>query len=254
MSLGGNREGLQAGGGPSVSPLAQLADGGRCVWTRYSSASMKQGGSGHLQPMSLPLVPPPKFGLAKGLFPGDLHAAAKRLVPVGGLLQAMYPAESKTCKREEVTGAHLEMLHTISLPAGPLHTRSKMPFPDALDCVLKLSVSSKVPVHFVDTEKLLSFSRSSWEVYTHTHWFRQVFEPLCLLTKSLQRNQNVFGLCSPLERTEQGFCFPSAVDYGDSRRPGCARETTQCWMHTADSSCGSCPSWRATHNPCAGQG
>lgn len=122
--------------------------------------------------------PPPADLLAAGThtkiwpgkrpFPGDLHAAAKCSVPMEGLLRAMYSAESKTCKREEVIGAHLEMLHTISFLAGPLHIRSKMPFPGALDRVLKLSVSSKVSGHFVGTEKLLASSSSFWEVYPHT--------------------------------------------------------------------------------------
>lgn len=237
-----------------MAPLPQLTGGGRCVWTRCSSARMKPRGSGHLQPISLLLVPTPKFGLAKGLVSGDLHAAAKCLVPMEGLLQAMYPAESKTCRREEVTGAHLETLHALSLPAGPLHTRSKMPFPDALDCVLKLSVSSKVPGHFVNTESCLPPAVPPGRCILPPHWLHQVFEPLCPLTKSLQRNQNILGLCSPLERTEQGFHSPSVADYGDRQRPGCARKTTRCWMHAADSSCGSCPSGRATHNPCAGGG
>lgn len=64
MSLGRNREGLQGGDGPSVSPPAQPAGGGSCVWTRCCSAMMKPEGSGHhLQCMSL-LVPTSKFGLA----------------------------------------------------------------------------------------------------------------------------------------------------------------------------------------------
>jgi len=79
----------------------------------------------------------------------------------------MYPAESKTCERGEVSIVHLEMMHTIILPAGPLHSRSKMPSPGALDWALKLSVFSKIPGHSVGTEKPLASSSSSWEVYPH---------------------------------------------------------------------------------------
>lgn len=131
MSSGGNREGLQGDDGLSVSSLAQMAAEGRCVCTRCSSARMKPGGGGPFQQLSLLLVPTQKFGLANGFFSGDLHAAARCLVSMEELLWAVHPTESKTCKREEVTGAHLEMLRTTNLPAGLPHTRSKMPFPGA---------------------------------------------------------------------------------------------------------------------------
>lgn len=75
----------------------------------------------------------------KRLFPCDLHAAAKCVEPMEGLLQATCHTESKTCKREKITSAHLEMLHTISLPAGPLHTRNKVSFPGTLGCVPRVS-------------------------------------------------------------------------------------------------------------------
>lgn len=246
MSLGRNREGLQGGDGPPVSPLAQLAGEGRCIWMRCSSARTKPGGSGHLQQISSLLVPTPKFGLAKAFSQVTSMLLTSLWYRWRRLLWAIYPTESKTCKKEEVTGVHLEMLHTI--------TRSKMPFPGALDCVLKLRVSSKVPGHFVGTKNCLLRAVPPGRCILTPHWSHQVFEPLCPLTKSVHRNQNVFGLCSPLERTEQGFHSPSAADYGGSRRPGCAGETTRCCVRAASSSGGSCPSWRVTCNACAGEG
>lgn len=55
----------------------------------------------------------------------------------------------------------------------------------------------------------------------HVGCIQQVFESFCPLTKSLQRNQDTPGLCSLLERTEQGFRSPSAADSRESWRPSC---------------------------------
>lgn len=67
--------------------------------------------------------PSPKFGLAKAF-----SQVTSMLLGIDGMtgLWAMYPPESKICRREEVTSVHLEMLHIVSLSAGPLPTRSKM--------------------------------------------------------------------------------------------------------------------------------
>lgn len=128
-------------------------------------------------------MPTPKSGLAKGLFPDDLHAAAKCLVLIGKLFWAMHPVKTKTCRRKEVTGACLEMLHTISLPAGRLHIMHKMSFPGVLDCALNLSISSKVSGCFVGTEEVLPVIDSLGKCILTTLWSHQVFELLCLLKK-----------------------------------------------------------------------
>lgn len=168
MSLGGNREGLQAGGGPSVSPLAQLADGGRCVWTRYSSASMKPGGMATSSRRPCCCCPHQNLAWLKAF-----SQAISMLLP-----SVWYPwrACSGPCIPQSPRPARgrrsLVLIWRCYTPSAfqlGLCTPGARPLSQILmDCVLKLSVSSKVPGHFVDTEKLLASSRSSWEVYTHT--------------------------------------------------------------------------------------
>lgn len=68
--------------------------------------------------------------------------------------------------------------------------------PGALGCALSLGVSSKVPGHFVDHRKpdsLLQLLPPGKNILI-SHWLHQLFEPLCLLTKSLQRNQCPWGV------------------------------------------------------------
>lgn len=184
----------------------------------------------HLHPVSSLLVPTPKSGLAKGLFPGDLDAAAKCLVPLEGMFQARYPAEFKTCEREEVRGAYVEVLHAISLPAGLCAPAARcLPGCSGLRTQTENLLQSPRPL--VTPKSCLPLDIPGRCIFT-PYWLHQVFEPPCLLTKSLQRNRSVLGLRSPPQSPEQGFHSPSAARL----RGG----NSMCWMHAASSLCGSC--------------
>lgn len=133
MSLCGNREGLRRGDGPFPSPQVQFMAAGRCVCMRCSSTKTKP----ESQPQNLAWPrPSPRW-------PPCCLALMEYFC---GILWAMYPTESKPCRREKVASVHLEMLPTLSLSAGPLPTRGKMD----QGCALHLGVSYKVPGHCVD--------------------------------------------------------------------------------------------------------
>ncbi|XP_050169032.1 uncharacterized protein LOC126638848 [Myiozetetes cayanensis] len=136
-----------------MDPLAQLTGGGRGVWMRCSSARTKPGGHGHPQPIPLLLMHTPKLGLAKAF-----SQVTSMLLGTNGVIALGYVSlrvqdlqEGGDLWCSSGDAAHCQ-------PSSWASAHQKQDGPGALGCVLKVSVSSKVPGHFVGTEKLIPSS------------------------------------------------------------------------------------------------
>lgn len=126
--------------------------------------------------------PPPKFGLAKAF-----SQVTSMLLDIEGMTALCHVSyRIQDLQEGGVTGVHLELLEPLSWASA----HQEQDGPGALGSALNLVVASKVPGHCVGRRKPTSLYQLVLPVkYILTpHWLHQLFEPFCLLTKSLQRN------------------------------------------------------------------
>lgn len=163
-----------------------------------------------LHPLSLLLVPTPKSGLAKGLFPGDLHLLPSvwyqwRECSRPGILQSSRPARGRRSPCLSGGAAH----HQPSSWTSAHQQQDALPGCSGLRTQTENLLQSPRPL--VTPKSCLPLDTPGRCIFTPC-WLHQVF---CPLTKSLQRNQSILGLCSPLQSPGQGFHSPSVADCGE---------------------------------------